>query len=60
VFNEFHMSDNASKDKVTTRSTTDINISSIISQKAVVQALGIIDCSAEPHFLSVLIKVNFF
>jgi len=33
-------------------------IASITTQKAVMQALSIIDCPAEPHLLPVLVKVK--
>jgi len=38
-----------------------IYIASITSQKPVMQALSVLDCSVEPHLLIVLVKVkNFF
>jgi len=49
--------DEASKDEVMTGSTSGVNFDSIKCQKAVMQALSIIDRSAEPR-LPVLVKVK--
>jgi len=59
VFHEFHVLEKASKDKVTTGSTSGVNVfSSITRQKSVVQALSITDCPAEPYLLPVLVKAK--
>jgi len=55
----FSMLNKAIKDKVHPKSTSNvIFFTSIISQKAVMQVLCIIDCPAEPHLLLVLMNVK--
>jgi len=55
VFHEFHVLDKASKDKVMTVNTFDVN--TLLQLPAMRQALSI-DCPAELHLVTVLVKVK--
>jgi len=58
VVHAFNVLDKACKDKVMTVGISDVHIfTSVTSQKAVMRALGIIDCLAEPHLVPVLVKI---
>jgi len=57
AFHKFHALNKASKDKVITESTSDVQTSAPITrQKAVMRALSIIECPTGPHLFSVLTR----